>query len=205
MPNTAEPQNINYQPKIEGFIFINKENIQEKKPNILLTLTLGIIGFLLFFLIFLLALNYLSIISLNSLNPTLFSRLAQLKTTTIPLPKSIQSADPRENYYSKNLERWITTGKIKNVSQNSITIRNSYGITQYELNANTKFTIIQNNISTGNGSSVLGQISQLDISSLTIKDNIGKYVQIYYVLDPSFGTRLAKTIFLSDQYLTFPQ
>jgi len=85
MPNTAENQDIAFQPNSKGYSYSNSEMSEEtnkKKKGIFFALVYEILGLTILFFVFWGVLNYFSIISLNSINPILFGWLPHLNQTT---------------------------------------------------------------------------------------------------------------------------
>lgn len=153
---------INYQPKTEGFSYINPKKQNGKKPNIFITLLFGIIGFLILFSIFLGLLNYFKVISLPSVTP--FTILLPQKT---PPPKPI---------YNSQTNNWTLEGTLYGYDNYILKVKFYNQIINFQFNPSESSYFISSNSSKNvENTQILGIFSDLET-----KENIGRKVNVQY-------------------------
>jgi hypothetical protein len=188
MPNTAENQDIAFQPASKGYSYSNsgmsEQKSSEKKRGVFFILLIEILGLLFLFFIFLAVLNYYSIISLNSINPTLFGWLPQ-GINSIQQQKGMQTEGTTPIFLPQT-NSWKAEGTLSQYNDNLIQIK--VGGQIIKLTFSYENSMFYKQTSALNGSTTPSATSQnipYTLYDLEQQVNLGKKVEVLYTTDKS--------------------
>lgn len=206
MPKTADNPDIKYQPKVQGFAYTTNPQPQipvnlnsgtsnppplqaiEDKSNILFTLLAEIFGLVLLFFIFLAVLNYFNIISLRTISPALFGKLPIQEVTQIE-----QEVKPSR---APNGE-FIISGTLYGYKNDLIQIEINNKIITYKFTNKSSVQVSLPGENIASDSSDLQVDSFFTLYNLEKKENLGRVVQIYYLVN-SNGENIIDKIILQE-------
>jgi len=177
MPNSAQTDDIAYQPTQKGYSYSNNSSKNPfKKTNTFVTLATEIILLFLVFFVFLGVLNYFKIISLSGISPTLNN-----------LPKSSSNStlgQKQQNQLPSNIpgaNQFTINGILEGYSENTVDIISGDKTITVEYNLDSKFYLSKTILDPSNTSSSSENIAVIDFpTSVLSKKNIGKNITLDY-------------------------
>jgi hypothetical protein len=185
MPETFMQQDIEFQPKTEGFSYSSQAPKQNLKNllNTFFILGLGLLVFALLFLIILFVLNYFNIISLTSITPNI----------TKNLPKASPASAPSYDAVNKI---WTIDAILYGYNNYVIKVKFNNQIINLQFNPGESSYFIkkgpvQNAGNESTNTQVVGFFSDLETPV-----NIGKKVNVQYKKENS--TNIIQTITLEN-------
>lgn len=191
MPEATLNQDIEFQPKTQGYSFSRLPDEKRKskiKTNIFITLFLVLPLLLILLILSLTVLNYFGIISLSTISP-IFNNLPKSQTVIQTAKQEIKP----NNIAGTN--QYELEGTLEKYDQNFIYIKLYRKIITIEYIPNSQFYFTKTITNNKTATPASETITTIDFpSNILSKENIGKKVSVQYIIENNQNTLQTLTL-----------